>query len=288
VDGEQSRAVITIRQQVIGVEGKILGAVEGLTCPYCSDVYTELRVEPVNVSRSGAPAPFVAPTWGEAGRRAEVAAEISGLIAEREEKGIPEAFGAPRCPSCGRGVRSGPDPTYFSVMIGAGGWLLVGGIIGAAAALITFNLTVGASTGTHADAVGAAIPAALIAFLASAVLVTALALIRRRAAIRAMAQLRPERAVDSIAAGDWGSLKLAAQMEKVAPAALLYTLSHTLGGKQRTIGFEAKHWLTIGFERDLREDVERSLTADKIHWILPTASAGTQPKAPSSADRPRQ
>ena len=175
---------IPVYRQKTSIEGLIVGVAAAQTCPKCGQTYSDLRVEPVSVSRSGVPAPFMAPSWGESKRRTEVSAELAARVQDRETYGIAPMFGAIRCPACRRGLRRQADPSYIKTEV----WLAIGLILGLIVAYGAFQIAMGATTGTHAQAEDAGVKAGFFAFLATFAVAAVFAVLRHRAAVAAMDQ----------------------------------------------------------------------------------------------------
>jgi len=179
---------IPIRQQVITLSGLLLGVTTDVTCPTCQKSYADLRQESITIKRSGTPAPFVAPTWGQEKRRQEVASELRAMVELREAYGLDARFGATRCPHCRLPVREEPDPR----VVGTEAWLVFGGILAAAAAAAAGGLASNIPQSTHAEAVDVAIRVGAVVFTLVLGLICALAWWRRRSASRARDRARTE------------------------------------------------------------------------------------------------
>jgi hypothetical protein len=123
---------IPIYRQQITVEGVLLEVVTDQHCRWCDRIYADLRVEPFRLTRSGMPAPFVAPSWGEAERREQITDDLAALVQHRQAYGIGPLFGATRCPYCRRGLRAERDPISvsfpLSVVVNFMAWLF--GLLG--------------------------------------------------------------------------------------------------------------------------------------------------------------
>jgi plastocyanin len=215
---------ITIRQQVSELNATLLGVVTDLECPRCRRVYADLRQESIHVVKRGIPAPFVAPTWGETGRRRQVLLDAQAIVLDREAHGLRTPFGAARCPHCRVGVRRGPDPTFAPFKL----WLVLGVFVGLVAAVIAFAVVVNNHGGTHAQAVDAAISAAAFAFGLSLLMAVLIGILRRRVAVLAMRRPSSEAPLDAARPEQWAVIQEQAERIGVDPTALWFAGSPAL------------------------------------------------------------
>ena len=171
---------IRVQQQVTSLSGLILGVTTGVTCPRCTKPYADLRRENVSASRGGVPAPFVAPTWGQAARQQQVIEELRDVIADRDANGIDRWYGSSRCPHCRLAVQFEPDTR----VVGMRAWVAVGAFIAVLVAAAVAGLAMNLPAETHAEAEDSAIGLGVATFLAIFALVCGYGYMRRRSARR--------------------------------------------------------------------------------------------------------
>lgn len=254
---------IPIRQQVITLEGTILGVVTDLTCTRCGQPYADLRVEPVSVTRKGIPAPFVAPTFGEGARREQVAGDLRAIVVDRESYGLDRRFGAIRCPHCLMGFWRMADPTSFK----ATGLMILGAILATLVGVAAFQLSKATSDQLPAAATDAGLRWGAVGFAATIVVFFVLSRRARREAFIKMdapSAIAPRNAASPT---QWSALKEAATALSVVPAALWAAEGSDAGS------------LSHGSPSARRKDVEAFLSTNNVLWILATRSASTPPPA---------
>jgi hypothetical protein len=250
--------VVAIKQQVITVQGKVLGVATDNVCPTCGAGYVELRRQDVKISRSGVPAPFGAPTWGEARRKQELAAELQRVVAAYEEVGLPREAGAARCPACRRGIRPGPDPTFAPARL----WVLVASVVGFLCAVGVFAATINTSSGTHAEATDAALLAAGATFLMAVAVGVGLAIHRGHLANQAMHRPSDVPPVDAVSPADWAVINQDA--ERIEAPAAAHWFARTEYGVGPPVSRNEDLW---------RERVDATLESYRVLWVVTTRSA---------------
>lgn len=220
---------IPIRQQVVSIEGLILGAVSGVECPRCSHDYVDLRTKKVKVSRAGLPAPFVALSWGEERRKEAVLAALRDALAGYERDGLERQWGAIRCPHCRLGVQDRPDPAaapnvslFRATGVGLG--LLV--------AVVVLQIAKAMMSGPPGEVSTNAGAVALVAF--AVVLVAAYAVYLRRdgAARRLMDQPAAMAPKNALTSEEWTAIEETAAKAGVDPTGLWFATSRLTIGRQ--------------------------------------------------------